>query len=245
MALNPIINYDAHLLNPGVDLTLTGVGTPTLTASYGDYGGSGESGTLKANCTLSISYSDVTTRVDSHNNVIIEGTVTGGTLTRTHVANSTNTQQITAWFNGQQVFQTIVNTGASGTFQLLPTPYYFSISIPPSNDPQPQYGPSIHFLNANMQKTDWTKYPPDEFTLGLVVTNPNPPDYRPGKVLDSDGQWQSHNRSAGAANVLNGQRAWTEMRTASGGEQTGNPPTIAGSGFIFHNMRKIGENADN
>lgn len=241
MALDPIINYDANKLQPGVNLTLSGVGTPNLTAEYGDFGGAGEAVSLKANCKITISYSDVTVRIDNHNNAIVEGTVTGGTLVRTKVANSKNTQQITAWFNGKQVFQTIVNTGSSGTYQLLPTPYYFSIPLPPSDDPQPQYGPSIHFLSDNMQSSN----PPDEFTLGLVVTNPNGPVYRPGKVLDNNNTWQSHNRQNGAANQLSNNNSWREMTTGGGGVQQGNPPTIAGSGAIFFNMRKIGENADN
>lgn len=63
-------------------------------------------------------------------------------------------------------------------------------------------------------------------------------DYRPGKLYDNNIAWQSHNRGAGAANILAG-NTWTTMRTMDGGDGSGNPPTIRhGSGF--KNMRRIG-----
>ena len=52
MAVGPTYRYDANLLSPGVDLTLTGVGTPNLTATYSDFGGVGEAESLKARCTI-------------------------------------------------------------------------------------------------------------------------------------------------------------------------------------------------
>lgn len=216
MAVGPTYRYDANLLSPGVDLALTGAGTPNLTATYSDFGGVGEAESLKARCTISISYTNIQYTINNDNSITVTGEISGGVLTRTSVASSTNKQEITAWFNNQQVFYQIVDTGSSGTYDLN-IPNTFSVTIPPSTNPQYSWPASIHFKNHNTRSS----HAPDEFNLGLGILNPNPPDYRPGK-RKSGQQWVSHNRNGGSANVLvNG--AWTEMRTLSG---TGNPPLI-------------------
>lgn len=229
MAVGPTYRYDANLLSPGVDLTLTGAGTPNLTATYSDFGGVGEAESLKARCTISISYTNIQYTINNDNSITVTGEISGGVLTRTSVASSTNKQEITAWFNNQQVFYQIVDTGSSGTYDLN-IPNTFSVTIPPSTNPQYSWPASIHFKNHNTRSS----HAPDEFNLGLGILNPNPPDYRPGK-RKSGQQWVSHNRNGGSANVLvNG--AWTEMRTLSG---TGNPPLIRRNNS-WVNQDKIG-----
>ena len=229
MAVGPTYKYDANLLSPGVDLALTGVGTPNLTATYSDYGGVGEAESLKARCTISISYTNIQYTINDDNSITVTGEISGGVLTRTLVASSTNKQEITAWFNNQQVFYQIVDTGSSGTYDLN-IPNTFSVTIPPSTNPQYSWPASIHFKNHNTRSTK----APDEFNLGLGILNPNPPDYRPGK-RKSGQQWLSHNRNGGSANVM-AHGTWTEMRTISG---TGKPPLIRRNNS-WVNQSKIG-----
>lgn len=233
MAQPPIYNYNAYIISPGVDLTLTGVGTPNLTASYGDYGGIREAISLKANCTIAINYANVQYTINNDNSITVTGDINGAILTRSFVASSTNSQEITAWFNNQQTFHQIVSTGSSGTYDLN-IPDHFSITIPPSNNPQPVWAAAIHYLNHNTGSSN----PPDEFYFGLGITNPNPPDYRPGAVRNGSGIWLSHNRSGGEAHILTGGR-WREMRTQGAPTEKGNPPSIR-KGGSWGNMAKMG-----
>lgn len=227
MAVGPTYTYDAQMINPGTDLALTGIGTPNLTATYGDYG---SGGAKKASCVLSIGYNNIQYVINDDNSIIVTGEITGGTLVRTATGVSDDdSQEITVWFNNQQVFYQVVSTASSGTYDLN-IPNTFSVTIPPSTNPQPQWPAAIHYKNHNTV----SPYPPDEFYFGLGITNPNPPDYRPGE-RKSGQQWVSHNRNGGSANVLvNG--TWTEMRTISG---TGNPPLIHRDGG-WVNQAKIG-----
>ena len=227
MAVGPTYIYDAQMINPGTDLALTGIGTPNLTATYGDYG---SGGAKKASCVLSIGYNNIQYVINDDNSIIVTGEITGGTLVRTATGVSDDdSQEITVWFNNQQIFYQVVSTASSGTYDLN-IPNTFSVTIPPSTNPQPQWPAAIHYKNHNTV----SPYPPDEFYFGLGITNPNPPDYRPGE-RKSGQQWVSHNRNGGSANVLvNG--TWTEMRTISG---TGNPPLIHRDGG-WVNQAKIG-----
>ena len=231
MALQPpIIEYDARLISPGVNLTLTGVGTPNLTATYSDFGSGG--GAAKAHCVLSISYTNISWTIDEDTAVVtVTGNISGAQLVRTATGVvSTQQQEITAWFNNQVTFHQFVTTGSSGTYNLnIPTS--FSVAVDPLQ--QRAYPAAIHFKNDNTTSTAV----PDEFALGILVTNPNPPDYRPGATRASS-QWLSHNRSGGAANIYTG-NAWRTMRTLDGGVSSDNPPLIRhASGW--KNMRKIG-----
>lgn len=235
MALPPEYRYDANILSPGVDLTLTGVGTPNLTASYGDYGGTGEPTNLKATCVISINYSNVNYTINNDNSITVTGNITGAELVRTFVASSTNSQEITVWFNDQQVFHEIIGTDDAGTWNLN-IPNSFSVTIPPSNNPQFSWPASIHYLNHNTGSS----LPPDEFNLGLGIKNPNPPDYRPGAILDGSSVWQSHNRSGGTSHILTGGGTWAEMRTEGGLSAYGNPPAIRYQDK-WSNMREIGK----
>lgn len=235
MAQGPTYKYDANLISPGVDLTLTGVGTPNLTATYGDYGGVGETVALRARCTIAINYTNVQYTINNDNSITVTGEISGGVLTRTFVESSINRQEITAWFNNQQVFHQIVDTGSSGTYDLN-LPNSFSVTIPPSTNPQYSWPASIHFKNHNTGSSN----PPDEFNLGLGILNPNPPDYRPGAVLDSSSVWQSHNRSGGTSHILTSGGTWREMRTINGLTDAGDPPAIRYQDK-WMNMRKIGK----
>lgn len=78
----------------------------------------------------------------------------------------------------------------------------------------------------------------DIIGIGVQFMNPLPKDYRPGMVLDGNGVWQSHNRTAGTAKVLS-PSGWNEMRTDDGGVGTGNPPLIRNS-TKWVNQRLIG-----
>lgn len=236
MASGPTYTYDAYIIAGGQDLSLSGAGTPNLTATYHDYGGIGEAVTQKAACTISVNYANLAYTINNDNSITVTGNINGAVLVRSKIADSSNTQEITAWFNNQQVFHTYVDTGSSGTYDLN-IPSSFSVTIPPSLNPQAQWPASIHFKNHN---TGAGTRPPDEFYVGLGITNPNPPDYRPGQCLHS-GTWESHNRSGGSANVLRS-GTWTEMRTLNGGDASGDPPTIRTNGD-WKNQRKIGANA--
>lgn len=235
MAQPPVYKYDANLLSPGVDLTLTGVGTPNLTATYGDYGGVGEAITLKATCVIAINYSNVAYVINNDNSITVTGSITGAVLNRTYVASSTNHQEITVWFNDQQVFHEIINTDQAGSWNLN-IPGSFSVTIPPSLNPQYQWPASIHYLNHNTGSSN----PPDEFNLGLGILNPNPPDYRPGALRDSNGVWLSHNRSGGTSHILTSGSTWSEMRTLGAPTDMGTPPSIRKNN-AWYNMADIGK----
>lgn len=81
----------------------------------------------------------------------------------------------------------------------------------------------------------------DDIWFGVQFKNTLPADYRPGKIIDNNNTWQSHNRTGGADNVYNGS-SWQTMRTANGGSGQGNPPIIRHSSN-WYNERKIGNNA--
>lgn len=235
MAQPPVYKYDANIISPGVDLTLTGVGTPNLTATYGDYGGVNEPDTLKANCTISINYSNVSYTINNDNSITVSGNIAGAQLVRTYVASSSNSQEITVWFNNQQVFHQTIGTSQTGTWDLN-IPNDFSVTIAPSTNPQFVWPASIHFLNHNTGSS----LPPDEFNLGLGIKNPNPPDYRPGAILDSSSVWQSHNRSGGDSHILTSGGTWREMRTIGSPTDLGNPPSIR-KNDAWYNMAKLGK----
>lgn len=242
MAQPPVFTYGAKKLQPGVDLTLTGVGTPNLTATYGDYGGYGEPDSLKATCVISINYSDIAYTINNDNSITVTGKITGAQLVRTFVASSSNSQEVIVWFDGQQVFRQTFGTSQAGTWNLN-IPATFSVTIPPSNNPQTQWPASIHYLNHNTNNP-WPDfdpdYPPDEFNFGLGILNPNPPDYRPGAILDGSSLWQSHNRTGGTSHILTGGGTWAEMRTEGGLGAYGNPPAIRYQDK-WSNMREIGK----
>lgn len=236
MALPPIIQYDAHIISPGTDLTLTGVGTPHLTAKYGDYGTNYTTG-KKADCTLEMGYSNVQYTINNDNSITVTGEtgyppyIPGLSRVATGLA-AQGDQTIKIWFNGQLVLDVVTPTGQSGVFDLN-LPSTFSVTIPPSNNPQPAYPAALEFYNAVTNTLN-----PDRFYFGLIITNPNPPDYRPGALYDGS-LWQSHNRSAGEAHIYTGS-TWREMRTADGGTSSDNPPSIY-TGTKWVNQRKLGK----
>lgn len=230
----PEFTYDAQLITPGVDLTLTGVGTPNLTASYGDYGSAG--GTKKASCVINIDYSDVSWVRNNNNSITVSGNISTVYLNRTATGVSCNEyQEVTTWFNNQQIFHQLIYTASSGTYN-LGVPSKFSVTIPASTNPQTQWVAAIRFKNDNTS----TAATPDEFYFGLGIKNPNPPDYLPGATLDSGSLWQSHNRSGGKAHILASTGKWNEMRTTDGLSSAGDPPSIRLSNKWL-NQRKLGK----
>lgn len=66
-------------------------------------------------------------------------------------------------------------------------------------------------------------------------------DYRPGKIIDNNGIWQSHNRPTGADNIRTAS-SWQTMRTIDGAVGTDNPPYMRHTSE-WKNQRKIGNNA--
>ena len=185
---NPTLNYDVDVIHAGANLHVEGEGTPNITAIYDDVTAS--SVTL-ANCRVNIQYSNVQWTLNNDNSVTITGNITSATLTRTRVYQGSSGLMYNIWadFNGERKFATTVMGASSGTYNLN-FPTSFSITVPPQTT---STAASVHYFSR------WTggTYDPDEFTVGLIVTNPNLPDYRPGAIRDSNGVWQSHNRSGG------------------------------------------------
>lgn len=246
----PILSYKFQSIHTGKDMTPFGVGTPTLGVNYGDYTGISPdvNDNKKASCRVTVSYTNVRTVQNADNSITVTGRVNVAMLQRTATGVVSQCHQdIWVWFGNpeQQVFYTRVGSGSSGTYDLLPNQYKdFTFTIPASNNPQEYGAATLHFKNRCAEKPASMdeNFPPDEFRIGLFVTNPNPPTYIPGKVLDNGNAWQSHNRAAGTAKILQSDNTWRVMTTDNGGQAYDNPPQIKDdSGFA--NMRKIGENA--
>lgn len=228
---NPTINYDLQIVHGGADLRVEGAGTPNITALYTDITATSR---VLANCRLNIQYSNVQWSINNDNSVTITGDITSDILVRNGVAQPYTGIFYDIWtkFDGDTTFSTRVLAESSGTYDLN-LPASFSITVPPQST---STAASIHFFS----KAAGYSYDPDEFTLGLIVTNPNLPDYRPGAIRDSNGVWQSHNRNGGEVHVRNANGVWVEERTMSGGESCGNPPSIRKSDKWF-NQRKLGK----
>lgn len=245
----PILSYRYKSIAEGKDMKPFGEGTATLGVTYGDWTGNNfdYNGNKKANCKVTISYSNVRSVVNADNSVTVTGRINKAELKRTGTGVSTKCHQdVWVWFGDQEtlVFHIYISSGQSGTWDLLPNQYKdFSFTIPASNNPTEKEYAAIHFKNRCSEKPASLdpQYPPDEFKVGLFITNPNPPVYRPGKILDNGDTWQSHNRSGGADNVYNGSN-WQTMPTSAGHVRSDDPPEIM-TNSNFTNMLKIGENA--
>lgn len=228
---NPIIDYDVDVIHTGANLRVEGEGTPNITAVYDDIA---PVGTL-ATCRVNIQYSNVQWTLNNDNSVTITGNITAATLVRTKVYQGSSGLlfNIRVDFNGANKFSTTVVGDSSGTYNLN-FPSSFSITVPPQST---STAASIHYFNQWTEGGSDPSYQPDEFTVGLIVTNPNLPDYRPGKIWNGSA-WMSHNRSAGFEKINTSPANTREMRTQDGGVGTGNPPTIYNA--AWKNQRKIG-----
>lgn len=230
---NPILTYDAVILSPGFDLRITGAGTQNITASYTDNTSSGGTppSTAMAYCDVNIRYSNVSWVLNNDNSVTVTGTIQNASLTRTRAwtGNPGYSYEIWTRFNEQETFRTEVIANQAGTWDLN-VPRSFSITVPPRSTASTA---SVHYFN----KSVGYQYAADEFTVGLIVENPNYPDYRPGKIY-SDSEWKSHNRSTGFEKIYTSSSTTREMRTQNGGTGTGNPPVIYSA--VWKNQRKIG-----
>lgn len=233
MAEAPIITYDVKVISPGYNLNVTSSGG-SVTATYDDF--PTDASGVAAHCSLSIAYTNVQWVLNDDNSVTVTGDISGGTLTRTATGvGSSQNQLITTKFNGVQTFSQTVATDSSGTYNLN-IPNSFTVTVPPSLNPQPEGPAAILFKNDNTSSSN----PPDEFYVGILIKNPNPPDYRPGAILDSSAIWQSHNRSGGESHILTSGGTWREMRTINGLSAAGDPPAIRYQDK-WMNMRKIGK----
>ena len=226
---NPTLNYSAVIISQGFNLTLEGDGTPDITGIYDDVR---SDHTVYANCRVHIKYSNVQWTLNNDNSVTVTGSIVSDSLRRTGVYSGTTNVDYEIWvdFNNQRRFSAVAHAETSGTYDLN-LPSTFSVTVPPQTT---STAASIHYYN----KAIGYPYDPDEFTIGLIVTNPNLPDYRPGKIYNGS-NWMSHNRAAGFEKIYTSASATREMRTQNGGVGTGNPPTIYNADWI--NERKIGQ----
>lgn len=229
---NPNIDYDVDIIHTGANLRVEGEGTPNITAIYDDVA---SVGTL-ATCHLNIQYSNVKWTLNNDNSVTITGNITAATLVRNreYQGSSGLLFNIYADFNGSRKFSTTVVGASSGSYNLN-FPSSFSITVPPLTT---STAASIHYFNQWTEGGSDPHYQPDEFTVGLIVTNPNLPDYRPGKIWNGSA-WVSHNRAAGFEKINTSSANTREMRTQDGGVGTGNPPTIYNERWL--NERLIGQ----
>ena len=233
----PEITYDAHVISPGIDLTVTGSGTQNITASYTDR--TAESGTPPstdmAYSHVNIQYSNVQWTVNNDNSVTVTGTISDASFRRDQAYSGQTYYQYEIWitFNGQETFRTIVqaNEAMSKNRTQLGIPSSFSVTVQPRATSD---AAGIFFHSKSVGYT----YAPDEFVTGIRIFNPNYPDYRPGQCLHS-GTWKSHNRSGGSANILVN-NTWTEMRTTAG--DNNNPPLIRRNNS-WTDQAKIGDEA--
>lgn len=230
--MNPVIDYSAKILQPGINLTIEGNHTSNITAIYDDeVVGIG----LMATCRVNIQYSNIQWTLNNDNSVTVTGNVTACSYSREDKYSGTYTAlgwDVWAEFDGQRVFSAVVYGDTAGTYQLMQTPRQFSITVPPQTEDYS--AASIHFFSGPIGYS----YTPDEFTVGLLIDNPNLPDYRPGKIYNGS-NWMSHNRAAGFEKINTSASTTREMRTQDGGVGTGNPPTIYNSTYL--NQRKIGQ----
>lgn len=232
MAQPPIITYDAKIISPGYNLHVAASGGSVI-ATYDDY--PTDASGVVAHCSITISYTDVQWTINYDNSITVTGNITGGVLTRTATGvSSSQSQEITAKFNGVQTFNQTVSSAGSGTYNLN-IPATFEVTVQPSFNPQPQGPAAIEFKNDNTTSPS----APDEFFVGILITNPNPPDYRPGAVLDGNDVWQSHDRSSGKAHILTSGGSWNQLRTVDGLTACGNPPSIRYDDK-WYNQRKFG-----
>lgn len=233
----PEITYDAHIISPGIDLTVTGSGTQNITASYTDR--TAESGTPPSTDMayghVNIQYSNVTYTVNNDNSVTVTGTISDASFRRDQAYSGQTYYQYEIWFtfNGQETFRTTVqaNEAMSKNRSQLGIPSSFTVTVQPRSTSD---AAGIFFHSKSVGYS----YDPDEFVTGIRIFNPNYPDYRPGQCLHS-GVWKSHNRSGGSANILVS-GTWTEMRTTYGNND--NPPLIRKSGS-WTDQAKIGDGA--
>lgn len=229
--MNPVITYDKNIQQGGVDLSVTPVGNG-VAVTYGDYTKQGGTGPLtkKSNVTFNVTYSNVTQVVNSDNSVTVSYDVVISNFVRAVVATDYNLNvQVSASIAGHQFWNFYEAVAAASNHAGYSG--HYSVTVPPLGT---SWGAGVHFLN-NMDNTPID----DEFNVGMRIYNPNHPDYRPGQDRVS-GVWESHNRSAGRADIRSG-GAWVTMRTQDGGSGTGNPPLIH-TGGSWINQRKIGAN---
>ena len=229
---NPIIDYDVNIIHTGTNLRVNGEGTPNITAIYDDVA---PVGTI-ATCNVNIQYSNVKWTLNNDNSVTITGNITAATLVRNRVYQGVYGAMWNIWadFDGVRRFAQTVVGASSGTYDLN-FPSSFSITVPPQST---STAASIPYFNQWTDGGSDPSYQPDEFTVGLIVTNPNLPDYRPGKIWNGSA-WMSHNRSSGFEKIYTSSTDTREMRTMDGGVGTGNPPLIMHQSE-FKNSRKIG-----
>ena len=225
---NPILTYSAVILSPGFDLRIEGDGTPNIAGIYTD---NTSLGVDLAYCRVSISYSNVSWVLNNDNSVTVTGNISSDRLVRTRAYQGTTDIDYEIWvnFNDQRTFSAVAHAETSGTYDLN-LPANFSVTIPPNTT---STAASIHFFN----KSIGYQYAADEFTVGLIIENPNLPDYRPGKIYNGS-NWMSHNRSAGFEKIYTSASTTREMRTMNGGVGENDPPTIYNG--AKKNQRKIG-----
>lgn len=215
------------------------VGSTTATYYFTDSRTMQNENSSRVNVTLQDSWRIL--NVDDNNNVILQLTTKILGISRGNLRGSTSGTRnmfVRQTAGGGVIWATYNDNIAtahtiSGAFNI--GTYTYTIA------PQSTWNRTSVYFRSNVSGHDGDSPPSiyvDEMSMGVGFKNVLPIDYRPGKVLDPNGVWQSHNRTTGASNIYNGSNYRT-MRSSNGGVGTNDPP------FIRHpagmrNMRKIG-----
>lgn len=225
----PVITYSHNITQGGQDLVVSTVSNG-VNASYGDW--TGVPNVRRSIVDFFVRYVEISHVVNTDNSITVTFTVQissrGRTVTNSGGPNLNATT--TASVAGEQFWNiTEPVTVASTHPGVIRTK---SVTVPPLGS---SWQAGVYYFNtiASLGLND-------EFSVGMNIYNPNPPDYRPGQRMVA-GVWQSHNRSGGVANKRAG-GAWSTMRTSNGGTGTGDPPYLITAG-VWRNQRKIGANA--
>lgn len=105
----------------------------------------------------------------------------------------------------------------------------YSFTIAPGEDLERS---SLYLHN---QTSGYSSY--DDIWLGVQFRNILPADFVPGAIY-ANGNWYSHNRNGGRADVKSSS-SWNTMRTIGEGDVSGDPPEIRHSNG-WRNQRLIG-----
>lgn len=201
--------------------------------------GGGYSDAISSRVAISITES-WTTQKDDRNNLIVKARVVVNSIVRDDLRGSDNnlpgrTIDLYKEQGGLKVLN-LTDTQVATAHTIYAGPLTFaeySFTIAPGKNIEHST------LYLHNKAIGYNSY--DDIWIGVQFRNTLPDDYRPGKTYDNKAVWQSHNRTAGAANIKDND-GFKTMRTANGPTGTDNPPKIRDNS-TFHNMRKIGNAA--
>lgn len=241
MANLEIQGIDKHVINGAVDLQLTEISRTAdegkFHMHYGDWTQPTTGGAIqkRSEVDADISATLSNQRLNADGSVTATITTRYRTFGRTFLNNNGVNLALTIHVYASQDRQNEVFTradhtnGPSAGFGNVD--FSYDVTVPARGTVMAGMG---HYWN-DLEKTTLD----DEFSGGLVLFNPNYPDYRPGARRLS-GTYESLNRGGGKRHRrVNGQ--WVEMRTMNGHVGTDNPPKRHVGGQ-WVNQNKIGAN---